>query len=456
MSKIVRRARTNRNIWQILSWFFPSFLWWLGNFPGKVTPDSWSTFAAIRGDSFFNLQPIFYQFFIKWISFDLRLLSFISLVGVLFLSWSVAVFVRSVLGKQNEKTSLIIFLVCASPWVGSFGTTIWKDVPYTACLLLLVSTVIESIRRDQIQFVKVFVVVIGCCLFRLNGFATVMAFSLILVLIFIWATRSRKKILFVLGAVITFAGISGFLANSILESKYVVRDWAYVSKMSAPITDIAYALAQSDENLIPQEFRVGYFYRLGMSDKMLEGASDCLNSWPWMSRPETDMFAFPRDSKLVINTWLAVLKVRPDLILEHRFCAVNNLIPFPITLSPGIKDGYGLSLVNASDPDGNSWYPNSTLQPLNEIFRIVTGLGHYFETTLVWPGMGLTFVLLWVWRSLRSDSALTVLALILSSHGILLIAGIAQDVRYAQFSVIVQVFLICSWLVRKLPLKPIQ
>ena len=103
-------------------------------------------------------------------------------------------------------------LAACQPTVGAFSVQMWKDVPYTACLLLVVASILRlvSARLDGSVHVyelrMLYVAATLAMLFRQNGLLVVAAVGLASVVLL--GRRVRRPILVVLaGAVVTFGAV---------------------------------------------------------------------------------------------------------------------------------------------------------------------------------------------------------------------------------------------------------
>lgn len=292
------------------------FLCWLPlflvYFPGIVSVDSAVQLRQAIGEGgWSNWHPVVHTAFVA-IPVNLGMNMFGDLTAGIALSTLVQMGVLAtifgyVVKWMTTKTSRKWLGVCALlvfglfPVIACYSVTMWKDVLFAACFLLLIINVCDLVmryRRSEKLGTKD-LVKMGCiavCVgFLRNGGVLIIAMLGIAMLI--WYKKMRKQL--AVGVIVLVAGVA--IVQGPLYGAMGIQASPFVESMSVPVQQLAYVLHTSD--LTDDE-----------RDKLSKYADvECLrlNYAPMNADPAKNCFnydAVNEDKMGLINVWLDVMK----------------------------------------------------------------------------------------------------------------------------------------------------
>ncbi len=341
----------------------PLLWWFLAFHPAVMTSDSlfiWK--QATQGQVEDGGSPLYIG--IAWLSSLVVASPALLVVGqILLLSVSFCEIARALirLGVPRWFMWPVTFVAACQPTVGAFGVQMWKDVPYSACLLLLVAAMLRLVASRAEGAVRLYelrvLYVAGTLvmLFRQNGILVVGAVGVLALLVF--GRGFRRPILVVLiGALATFGFIRvvGYRVAGVEPAPA----WLSVAWMASDIANVYESHPQTFEpddlalmsSMLPLES-----WRIG---------ADCytLDFLIYGEPLDTEVLGERRDE--IADLWWEVLREQPGAVLEQHVCAasiawrpmsVHDSISVMYTVSAGIDpNDLGLS----SDPivdEANEW-----------------------------------------------------------------------------------------------------
>lgn len=309
-------------IWATLLVWMPMVCWYAALRPGLMSEDSLSVWRQATGGDWVDLHPPLYTA-AMWLSasiFDHP--GLLTLGQSLFLAASVVAVALSLLrlGAPVRAVWFATGALAVSPMLGLFSISLWKDIPYTAAVLLASARVIDlaSVRlRGQgdevvptMRALTLWLVV--ATLFRQNGiiFAAVVLSVLMLIL------RGQRR---------SVAGAGGIVVLAFVLLKVVVYPAAGVERSPAQASlamfmhDIA-AVARTDPSVFDPADRslmgtVAPFDTWRMRSERFGCASA---NWEW--GPEFTWARVEGRADDYLRLWAEVLGERPWRVVSNRLC----------------------------------------------------------------------------------------------------------------------------------------
>ncbi|RJL33045.1 hypothetical protein [Bailinhaonella thermotolerans] len=126
-------------------------LWWLAFYPGMLSLDTVSSIRHVTTGPWDSRHSVLYDLLIGAslkLTGDLGALTLAQTAGLAAaLAWLCVALAR--LGVPRWATAGAALLLALLPSSGSFAVTMWKDIPYTICLILVTATVAELLARRR-------------------------------------------------------------------------------------------------------------------------------------------------------------------------------------------------------------------------------------------------------------------------------------------------------------------
>jgi len=153
---------------------FPMSVWLLTFYPGTFTNDSLSIIAEIRSGSWSNSHTNAYVWFVWFFSGGGSAWGFVSVVQVLLLSLGISSvgYAFAATGIRRSVITLACGIFASLPQVSAFAITMWKDVPSSAGMLMLIASLVEQRAVSFQRSVSLLLLGFGALLlgaFRWNG-----------------------------------------------------------------------------------------------------------------------------------------------------------------------------------------------------------------------------------------------------------------------------------------------
>lgn len=238
----------------ILCWL-PYFLY---HFPGIMTPDSVNQMEQATGlIPYSNHHPwahtlvmqLFYTVGYALTGSRVIAMGCYTLLQMVVLALSVSYFANTM--KQAGVKRVYCFLVVLSygllPFHAVFSVTVWKDIPFAAGILLLLTALWRNqINRHWSNYVALGLGAIVMCLFRSNGwYAFLLCFPF-----FLWRYwKEDRRVVLTLTGVLAVAA----LVRGPMMSKFDVEGPDFVESLSIPVQQVASVLYNGRELTLEQE-----------------------------------------------------------------------------------------------------------------------------------------------------------------------------------------------------------
>jgi hypothetical protein len=198
-----------RSFWLATLSFLPLFVWWLGWFPGFLSPDSIDQLNQIETGEFTNGHPGFHTITMWLITRVWDNAGAITLVQVIGLALVLGLVARRLveLGAPAWSAVGAAWLVGALPAVGPMTISVWKDVAFTLAFLWAFAELLQIVRlrdaywSDARNPIRLGAALSLIWLYRHNGVLTS------LVVVAVLAVLNRRRLSRLVPAVLTLLGI---------------------------------------------------------------------------------------------------------------------------------------------------------------------------------------------------------------------------------------------------------
>ena len=239
-------------------------------YPGYLTKDSLSTVGQTLGTvPYNNIMPFWHTVSVGvWIRLGLFLFSDINagiaLTHCMQILLMAACFSYTLVTLyQNRTPGLVLagvfFLYTAMPYNICYSVTLWKDVPFSVCVLLFVTSLYRLLNGKSAgkswEYIPLVVGILGFALLRTNGWYAFAATVLTLALVF---RRRYKKLLGILLSILVFSWV---LINPFLDALGVQKT-DFVEALAVPFQQLArvvadgYSLSEEEKATLDEVFYV--------------------------------------------------------------------------------------------------------------------------------------------------------------------------------------------------------
>ena len=240
--------------------FLVNLLYLIGAYPGNMTIDSVNQFNQIATNSYNNYHPVFSSLIYKLPTLIYFSLASIICAQVLFFSAVTTYFAFCTFRYTKIKTWIIVAVTLAFsmfPTNGFMLTNMWKDIPYSICIMLLTCFLFNFVASEGEWFNKkrniaVTIISMACvALIRHNGVVIIGITGLTLA--FYKKTEFRKFLIITIVAIICFFGTEKIISKALNASDTLSK----ADIVSIPLQQIA-AVIQSNGNLTKKQESILY------------------------------------------------------------------------------------------------------------------------------------------------------------------------------------------------------
>lgn len=186
----VLRPRSHTAFWLAALSFLPLFAWWLGWFPGFLSPDSLDQLTQAKTGDFTNGHPAFHTILIWAITRVWDSPGAVSLVQIVALAGVLGLVARRLveLGAPLGASVGAAWLVGLAPAVAPTALSIWKDVAFTIAFLWVFAELLALVRRGSGAHppaaIRLGAALSLLWLTRHNGFLTVLLVVVMLAIVY--------------------------------------------------------------------------------------------------------------------------------------------------------------------------------------------------------------------------------------------------------------------------------
>lgn len=311
-------------------------LWWAGAWPGLLSPDSTRYIIHVTTGPWTADHSVLYDAFVLW-SLDLTrnvaLLTFLqTTVAAAVLGYAVAA-VRAIGVRQRWAAIPALVLPCV-PSFAAFTVTVWKDVPFALCEILVAATSLRLLARDRREdgshiasrslLAALGLEMLGLTLFRNDGFLVVLVLT-VLAAVALKGARVRLALVGVASLVVFF------ITQSVLYPALGIRKANSSLAYGTFYADIAVAYAEA-----PNTFTA--------ADKALmarvaplrnwRAADNCYTSDPLFRSAGFRLKEADALKNQLARLWFRTTERTPVTVVRTRLCrsaVAWNVLPPPAT-----------------------------------------------------------------------------------------------------------------------------
>ncbi|MFF0863215.1 hypothetical protein ACFYUV_15770 [Nonomuraea sp. NPDC003560] len=286
--------------------------WWAAFYPGLFSRDSVLYLSHTIVGPWVSDHSVAYDALL-WLSFtktgDLGAVTFAQTTAM---AGALTYLARSLcaLGAPRWATTLVAVLAPVTPTVGAFTVTLWKDVPFTICAIMIagVCARMAAHRRVSLAGLGVLMTLLG--LFRANGFLVVGI--AVVVLLVVVATRRVR-----LALVGTVAAAVPLLLTNLLFPRFGITPPSSTYVYHTAYADVAVAFRERPELFTEQDKAL--MTSVAPLSRWWEGGTCAtVNLLIWrrdFSWPAADAHAGE-----LLGLWERLLTSDPGMIVGTRLC----------------------------------------------------------------------------------------------------------------------------------------
>lgn len=288
-------------------------------YPGNLSPDSFSQINQIMTGSYTNHHPYWHTMLIKAvmsltgcftqdISMQIAGYCFFQIIGIALIMSFAAHTVFEITESTYISASIFILYILL-PYNITYSCTVWKDVPFSMCILLFSICLLRRSLGIQArsEWLLVVLSLVGIGVLRNNG-------TIVLVLSVIGTLICLKR----LGRSMLFCQIAVLLLSVVLKGPVLsaldVKQGSFVESLSVPIQQIARVVSEDKELSEEQE---------EMLKKIVDLQSVKKEYLPYISDPikslvgNNENFSYFLDHKReYLKLWIDIGLKYPDIYLN--------------------------------------------------------------------------------------------------------------------------------------------
>jgi hypothetical protein len=308
--------------------------WWAGQWPGLLSADSVRYVIHVTGGPWTADHSVLYD---SLVLASLKLTRNVALLTLLQTTAAAAAVAYTVasLRAVGVPGRWAAIPACVLPLLLSFGAfiaTVWKDVPFALCELLVTATLLrvfahrdpsDAYRRiPRRLLVALGFELLGLTLFRNGGFLLVLVIAVVLAVAF----RGARVTVLVLGAA---AILASFFAQAVVYPAFDIKPANSSLTYGIFDADIALAFAQapatftaSDRHLLQQVAPLAVWRH----------ADNCYTSDPLFRSKGFSLAEADKHHVELFALWRRVLQRTPVTVIRGRLCRSSvawNVLPPP-------------------------------------------------------------------------------------------------------------------------------
>lgn len=306
---------------RFLVYFIPIFsvlmMYWIAFFPAAMTPDSLAQWDQAHTREFNDWHPVIFTWIIMFLTSIWDSPGIISLFQIFVMasvvSYCLLQFERIGAPKKFLYVVTGIFLIL--PASGIFPIIIWKDVLYSAFLLLFSVHVFNIIYsngdwlRNKLSFAGILISSIGLVFFRHNGFPVFLIVTLLLLIIY------RDKFKYLLPLFITIVGLHFILTGPVFKALDVTPSDPNEA-LSIPTQQIALIVIEDGEMTEEQRDYINEIFPLELWEERYNPYNTNPIKFSW---EEYDREVIFEDFTHYVKTWASLWWNNPSIAFKAFF-----------------------------------------------------------------------------------------------------------------------------------------
>jgi hypothetical protein len=308
--------------------------WWAGQWPGLLSADSVRYVIHVTGGPWTADHSVLYD---SAVLASLKLtdnVALLTLAQTTAAAASIAYAVASLraIGVRGRWGALAGCLLPLLPSFGAFIGTVWKDVPFALCEILVTATTLRLLahRRATTHYrqvprrllVALGLELLGLTLFRNDGFVLVLALAVVLAVAF----KGLRVVTLGIGAL---AIVLSFAAHAFVYPAMGVKPASSSLAYGIFDADIALAYAQAPSTFTASDREL----LTKVAPLSAWGAADnCYTSDPLFRNKRFSLQKADQYHKELFAMWWRVLERTPVTIVRGRLCRSSvawNVLPPP-------------------------------------------------------------------------------------------------------------------------------
>ncbi|MEU8359224.1 hypothetical protein AB0C27_24705 [Nonomuraea sp. NPDC048882] len=289
--------------------------WWAALYPGLFSRDSVLYLSHTLVGPWVSDHSVLYDGLV-WLSFtgtgDLGAVTFAQTTAM---AGALTYLARSLvrLGAPRVATTAVAMLMPLAPPVGAFTVTLWKDVPFTICAVLIAGACARVAARRAVTvpalvWLSTLFVLLG--LFRANGFLVVAVAVPVMVLI----VRTMRVRLLLAGA---FAAAIPLLLNNLVFPQYGIVPPSRTYVYHTAFGDIAVAYRENPEWFTPAD--ISLLTSVAPLERWWEGGA-CATINPLIWRKDFSWWQAGMHATELLELWRRLLVTEPATVVRTRLC----------------------------------------------------------------------------------------------------------------------------------------
>jgi len=310
-TKIENSFRNFRSIYLLN--LFVSFVYWLVFHPGLFSTDSFAALEMAKSGNLNNSFTASWALYVRNFSLHGQVISLLTLINALILSYSVTRLCM-ILFEQNS-AKFVAFGMCLTPGVSGIGITLWHDIPMTAGLLLILSSLIRLQKSSLVTKLAWMDLSVGAILitFRPNGLPT-------LTLVLFFAITLRKLHVFVRPIMVT-----------LMISSAVTLTSSYIGIGQAPINEyFSQEWMRNDISCFAANSEMNHFEEVTKIPAELHSRWKSDEACIFLNRFTLSDEERERSLNYVPISWLKLFKDEPGFVFETHLKRNAYLNPVPL------------------------------------------------------------------------------------------------------------------------------
>lgn len=392
-----------------------NFFWISASAPGVFSPDSIEVWRQIKFWDFNNWHPVSFTLWVWVTSLFGRTVFLAVILQSLLLATSVILTFKLVF--REKPWSFAVF--CAgtlqwTPFVGQMGVTLWKDIPYTAFLLLSVASF--GLIKNRLRMPStIFFLSLGSS-FRHDGIYLLVVLLFGFFIYSIWIKIKKIKLIGIgdFFKVLIFSFLFTLMINEVTPAIMSAEPTKHFAKYGPLLQDLS-----ATQQLDSAGFSVAESNLISkmVSGDAAKGALDC-ERWDVMAMsPGVDEKFVNQSASTIPKMWIRVLFSKSgDTLIKAHFCRSKAFLP-GFSIPKNWVWTYFAIDPNALNISRNAWgISNNIATRVDQAFTL-------FGRFLGWPGLYLNILIVGIFLLRKTPSvgqgALWILIILGFSRGIL-------------------------------------
>ncbi|WP_191560040.1 DUF6020 family protein [Metabacillus idriensis] len=417
---------------KIMIYALPSILvwitYWIAFFPAGMTPDSLAQWDQAHTGQLDNWHPVVYTLLIMFLTQIWDNPAIVSLFQIVIIAGIIGYTCYRLekfnFPKWSTWTLAVFFAI--SPVNSIYSITIWKDVLYSAFLLLFIVLVFNIVKtkglwiKSKSHFFFFIITSLSLIFFRHNGFP-VFIVTMILILVFYWNVK-KQVIIGLTSVAIIYLLVTGPVFN-ILGVKPSDPNEA----LSIPTQQLATIIIEDGNISESQEEYLNEIFPIELWKERFNPYNTNPIKFSWGEYNREVIFD---DTKKYFSTWLELCIQNPKLALKGFFTHTSLVWQIHQPKEPGYTDTFVTNVYY-----GNKQGLENTI--INE--KITLAANKYLTVTkemfgsIIWRPANYAFMILLLTfiGYLRNDFRIWFVSLPLLLNTAAVMAALpAQDFRY--------------------------